>query len=75
MTHDEPGPGQTYALQVRKAMAALREREPPVDPLVPHAQRDPWERGCGRVGQAGLPCSNQGRVTVQIRAAIFAASN
>jgi len=27
MTHDEPGPGQTYALQARKAIAALRERE------------------------------------------------
>ena len=31
MTHDEPGPGQTYALQARKAIAALREREPSVD--------------------------------------------
>ena len=28
MTHDEPGPGQTYTLQARKAIAALREREP-----------------------------------------------
>ena len=24
MTHDEPGPGQTYALQARHAIAALR---------------------------------------------------
>jgi len=31
MTHDEPGPGQTYALQARKAIAALREREPSVE--------------------------------------------
>jgi len=33
MTHDEPGPGQTYGLQARKArkaVAALREREPSV---------------------------------------------
>jgi len=27
MAHDEPGPGQTHALQARKAIAALRERE------------------------------------------------
>ena len=31
MTHDEPGPGQTYALQVRMAIATLREREPSVE--------------------------------------------
>ena len=31
MTHDEPGPGQTYALQARKAIAALSEREPTVE--------------------------------------------
>ena len=31
MTHDEPGPCQAYALQVRKAIAALREREPCVE--------------------------------------------
>ena len=24
MTHDEPGPGQTYALQARQAIATLR---------------------------------------------------
>ena len=27
----EPGPGQTYALQARKATAVLREREPSVE--------------------------------------------
>jgi len=31
MTHDEAGPGQTYALQARPAIAALREREPSVE--------------------------------------------
>jgi len=31
MTHDAPGPGQAYALQARKAIAALREREPSVE--------------------------------------------
>ena len=31
MTHDEPGPGQTYALQARQAIAALRKREPAVE--------------------------------------------
>jgi len=31
MTHDKPGPGQTYALQARTAIAALREREPSVE--------------------------------------------
>jgi len=31
MTHDEPDPGQTHALQARKATVALREREPSVE--------------------------------------------
>jgi len=31
MTHDEPSPGQTYALQARKAIAALRKRVPSVE--------------------------------------------
>jgi len=31
MTHDEPSPGQTYAPQARKAIAAQREREPSVE--------------------------------------------
>ena len=31
MTHDEPGPGQTYAIQVRQAIAALRRQEPAVE--------------------------------------------
>jgi len=31
MTHDEPGPGQTYALQARQAKAALRNQEPAVE--------------------------------------------
>ena len=31
MTHDEPGLGQTNALQARKAIAALREREPSIE--------------------------------------------
>jgi len=31
MTHDEPGPGQIYALQAAKAIAALHEREPSVE--------------------------------------------
>jgi len=31
MTHDEPGPGQTYALQARQAIAALCRQEPAVD--------------------------------------------
>jgi len=31
MTREEPGPGHTYALQARKAIAALREREPSVE--------------------------------------------
>jgi len=53
MTHDEPGPGQTYALQARKAIAALREREPSVEIEIRRAQRDSRERGRGRMGQAG----------------------
>ena len=28
MTHDEPGPGQTYAPQAKKAIAALRGGSP-----------------------------------------------
>jgi len=31
MTHDEPGPGQTHALQARQAIAALRRQEPAVE--------------------------------------------
>ena len=31
MTHDEPGPGQIYALQARKGDSSLREREPSVE--------------------------------------------
>jgi len=31
MTHDELGPGQTYALQVRKAIATLRGREAAIE--------------------------------------------
>ena len=31
MTYDEPGPGQTYALQARQAIATLRKREPAVE--------------------------------------------
>ena len=31
MTHDEPGPGQTYALQASQAIAALRRQEPAVE--------------------------------------------
>ena len=31
MTHDEPGPGKTCALQARKAIAALRVQEPSVE--------------------------------------------
>jgi len=31
MTHDEPGPGQTYTLQARQAITALRKQEPAVE--------------------------------------------
>jgi len=31
MVHDEPGPGQTYAIQARKAIADLRKREPAIE--------------------------------------------
>jgi len=31
ITHDEPSPGQTHALQARKGIAALREQEPSVE--------------------------------------------
>jgi len=31
MTHDEPSPGQTYAFQARRAIAALCKREPTVE--------------------------------------------
>jgi len=31
MTHDEPGPGQTYAIQARQAIADLRRREPAIE--------------------------------------------
>jgi len=30
MTHDEPSPGQSYALQARSVIAGPREREPSV---------------------------------------------
>jgi len=52
----ESGTGQTYALQVRKAIAALRERKPTVEVEIrrcPRAQRDLRERGRGQVGQTG----------------------
>ena len=60
MTHDEPGPGQTYAFQARMATAALREREPTIEIEIrqcPRVQRDPRERSRGRMGQAGHPAS------------------
>jgi len=31
MTHDEPGPGQTYAVQARQAIAILRKQEPAIE--------------------------------------------
>ena len=31
MSHDEPGPGQTYAIQARQAIAILRKQEPAVE--------------------------------------------
>jgi len=31
MTHDEPGPGQTYAIQARQAIAILRKQEPAIE--------------------------------------------
>jgi len=31
MAHGEPGPGQTYVLQARTAIAALHERKPSVE--------------------------------------------
>jgi len=31
MTHDEPGPGQTNAIQARQAIAILRKQEPAVE--------------------------------------------
>ena len=31
MMHDEPGPGQTYALQTRQAIAILHKQEPAVE--------------------------------------------
>jgi len=31
MTHYEPSPGRTYALQARQAIAALRKQEPAVE--------------------------------------------
>ena len=31
MTQDEPGPGQTFAIQARQAIAALRRQEPAVE--------------------------------------------
>jgi len=31
MTHDEPGPGQTYAIQARQAIAILRIQEPAIE--------------------------------------------
>ena len=31
MTHDEPGPGQTCAIQARQAIAILRKQEPAVE--------------------------------------------
>jgi len=31
MTHDEPGPGQTYAIQARQAIAILRKQDPSVE--------------------------------------------
>ena len=54
MTHDEPGPGQIYALQAAKAIAALHEREPSVEIEIRWcpAHKGPRERGRGRMGQA-----------------------
>ena len=31
MTHNEPGPGQTYAIQARQAIAILRKQEPAIE--------------------------------------------
>jgi len=31
MTHDEPGPGQTCAIQARQAIAILRKQEPAIE--------------------------------------------
>jgi len=55
MPHDEPGPGQTYSIQARQAIAALRRQEPAVEIEIHWcpAHKGFRERGRGRVGQAG----------------------
>ena len=55
MTHDEPGPGQTYAIEARQAIAILRRQEPAIEIEIRWcpAHKDPRKRGRGQVGQAG----------------------
>jgi len=53
MTHDEPGPGQTYAIQARQSIAGLRRREPAIEIEVNCTQQDTGQRGRGWVGQVG----------------------
>jgi len=55
MTHDEPGPGQTYVLQARKAIAALRERSAGAQ----HTRAFPATR-LRTAGLSRLPASRMG---------------
>jgi len=77
MMHDEPGPGQTYALQARMAIAALREREPSVEIEIrwcpAHKGIPGNEVAAGWAKQAGRP---RGRVAgvCQRRSTTLAAS-
>ena len=62
MTHDEPGPGQTYAIQARQAIAILHKQEPAIEIEIrwcPAHKGIPGERGRRQVGQTG--CQRTGR--------------
>jgi len=68
ITRGEPGPGQTYALQARKAIAALREPEPSVEIEIeieirwcPAHKGIPWnEVADGRAKQAASEPDDHG---------------
>jgi len=53
MTYDEPGPGQTYALQARQAIAALRKRKPAASEPDDHGVE--WLKHADKYGRRALP--------------------
>jgi ribonuclease HI len=52
MASEDPGPGQMYAIQARRHIAALRKARPEITIDIRWSQSHPWKRESRRVGQA-----------------------